>query len=725
MTDHLTMEEQLRRDMDALEQRCREAEHRADEAEQLTRATTLDEYLDACHNFMFTHFAVERDRPEKREWFPTSSDICRPAKLARWTDFPAQQRTALQTLYGIFDTEQSCFEDEHVLRVNADKRLVDRTIGSEDALEYFLHFSVEEPVQNIMSNMKREAKVCQKFAIEGGVFFHNHPNALDDSRVAHQAIERFPDRSQLDQGRGYTHHDQVCVCRHSNDGAVERALYICDYKAPHKLTIAHLRTCLRLADSLDIFQDVADRETTLASADPASKFEYHAERLTIAALSHTYNYMINNGLEYGLMTTGEAIMFLKVDWEQTRTLYYHLAEPGAEIEACLDKSDVRYHTPVSQYLAFTLITLGSPPIHPIHNSFKSALAQKLSKKWKMDFESTYRSIPSSEFEPPDPSYLLRDDTGQNHGQGQSQAQQPRRSNRIAQKSVEAQQPEQAKQPEKPQKAAKNEEAEPYCTHKCLMGLINNAVLDKRCPNVALHRQSSSNSCHALDHATFQQHLQDQLAKTLDKGLTPLHLQTDRSVLFRARLLSHGYTFIAKGTTLSYITALRHEAKIYERLSRVQGELVPVFLGHVDLRPLKRTYYYQPGVSLYYFVLLSWGGDPLDSGSRDLADVDVDLIIERLGLLHRQGVVHGAVRLQSVLADPRSGKLMLANFDRASIVKPPPRVPKKRGRGREEQEEGEGKAKEIRIADLSRDEFKILNELGDAKLIQLDMPILDF
>lgn len=40
--------------------------------------------------------------------------------------------------------------------------------------------------------------------------------------------------------------------------------------------------------------------------------------------------MIEGGLGYGLLTTGAAIVFLKVDWDEPETLYYHLAEPGPE-----------------------------------------------------------------------------------------------------------------------------------------------------------------------------------------------------------------------------------------------------------------------------------------------------------------------------------------------------------------------------------------------------------
>jgi len=66
--------------------------------------------------------------------------------------------------------------------------------------------------------------------------------------------------------------------------------------------------------------------------------------------------MIEGGLEYGLLTTGEAIVFLKINWDDPNILYYHLAEPGSEVQVHPDAS--RYCTAIAQVLAFSLIALG-------------------------------------------------------------------------------------------------------------------------------------------------------------------------------------------------------------------------------------------------------------------------------------------------------------------------------------------------------------------------------
>jgi hypothetical protein len=43
--------------------------------------------------------------------------------------------------------------------------------------------------------------------------------------------------------------------------------------------------------------------------------------------------MVENGLEYSFLTTGEAYVFLQIKEDEPHTLYYHLAEPNTKAEA--------------------------------------------------------------------------------------------------------------------------------------------------------------------------------------------------------------------------------------------------------------------------------------------------------------------------------------------------------------------------------------------------------
>ncbi|KAH6959685.1 hypothetical protein BKA56DRAFT_501244, partial [Ilyonectria sp. MPI-CAGE-AT-0026] len=83
------------------------------------------------------------------------------------------------------------------------------------------------------------------------------------------------------------------------------------------------------------YKDVVNRKTIPTSVDPDVRFQYYAERLTAAPITQICHCMIEGGLEFGLLTTGEAIVFLKIEWRKRETLPYHPAEPDAEVSCAL------------------------------------------------------------------------------------------------------------------------------------------------------------------------------------------------------------------------------------------------------------------------------------------------------------------------------------------------------------------------------------------------------
>ncbi|KAG6989444.1 hypothetical protein IWW34DRAFT_873831 [Fusarium oxysporum f. sp. albedinis] len=224
------------------------------------------------------------------------------------------------TLYDTFPTESRVFENRNFL-AGFGNRISQRPIADEKTLEYFLHNIVEDPVRAIIQQLKQVEEVSRAFRIGDGVVFENHPHALSD--VSEEVVDRetplipprTPDhRRDLKQLRP----DQICVYRSDNTLSSRRTMvYVSEYKPPHKLTAPHLRLGLR---AMDIHKEVVNRRTIPTSVDPDARFQYHAEKLTASAITQTYHYMIDSGLEYGLLTTGEAIMFLKVDWDEPETV---------------------------------------------------------------------------------------------------------------------------------------------------------------------------------------------------------------------------------------------------------------------------------------------------------------------------------------------------------------------------------------------------------------------
>lgn len=89
---------------------------------------------------------------------------------------------------------------------------------------------------------------------------------------------------------------------------------------------------------------------------------------------------------------------------------------------------------------------------------------------------------------------------------------------------------------------------------------------------------------------------------------PMYVKGTRGALFKVRLSSHGNTFVAKGMEEHNTHYLKHEEDMYNHLRPLQGTVIPVCLGSVDL---KLPYYYDHG-QYTRMLFLSWGGRPIFS-----------------------------------------------------------------------------------------------------------------
>lgn len=116
--------------------------------------------------------------------------------------------------------------------------------------------------------------------------------------------------------------------------------------------------------------------------------------------------MIQAGLTYGCVTTGEAFVFLKIDWTHPITLFYHLAEPMPEANEHRD--NLVCCTAVSQVLAFTVLALDAQARQEHGQDDRLSAIESLNT-WAVDWETILRSIPPSEraAPPTSPAYKSR------------------------------------------------------------------------------------------------------------------------------------------------------------------------------------------------------------------------------------------------------------------------------------------------------------------------------
>ncbi|KAK1656732.1 hypothetical protein BDP55DRAFT_639368 [Colletotrichum godetiae] len=285
------------------EERADREQERAEATEQQTQPTSLNEYIPACHSLASARLTVETDQHRIRHPL---------------LHFPADRR---------------CSESISFLSGRG-SRIAKRKITDEKALECFLQYSVEGPVKAIMDELKKVKEVQKAFDLVNGLVFENHPHALSDA--AAEVVERNLPSTPIS-----TRHNRKVDFQQSR-AASSLMLYIPEYKSPRQLPAQHLRSMNALEEVLT--QTRGSGITRRGSPQPPS---------------HTdLSYMIEDWLEHGLLTTGEAIVCVRLEWRESETLSFHLAEPSAEVEAYLKHADLR--TAVAQYLAFGLIALGVP-----------------------------------------------------------------------------------------------------------------------------------------------------------------------------------------------------------------------------------------------------------------------------------------------------------------------------------------------------------------------------
>lgn len=91
--------------------------------------------------------------------------------------------------------------------------------------------------------------------------------------------------------------DQFCVHVLADERQIP--VYTVEFKAPHKVTISELVAGLH---EIDLARDVLNQDS--------DTFESLATRLVAAVVTQIFLYMIDSGVHYGYICTGEAFVFL-------------------------------------------------------------------------------------------------------------------------------------------------------------------------------------------------------------------------------------------------------------------------------------------------------------------------------------------------------------------------------------------------------------------------------
>ena len=662
------------------EARIAELEAQIKAKEELTRSLTLTELLESCH-CLSESLSVQENKSLSTKGSTTkpTGKIC-PEKLQSWEEFPKLRQDAMDAIrdalqpsddeaYRIFDNSREAIN-------NMRKRVSQRKISSEDELRHYQTSAVENIAGDIMSELAGNPQFRHNLASGQKVTFSSHINGLGDSSDG---------RARLS---GPVFADRICVKTTGDDSA--ELLFIIEYKPPHKLSKKMLRVGLQ---EMDMLEAVVER--TIVPNNPDEKFNYMAEKVVAAAITQIYGYMVKSGLEYGCIMTGEAMVFLRIDEAKPRTIYFHLAEPVEEVKNSPANGFPHSLTMIGQLCSFCSLALSSNQRDQtwINKSVKDAC------RWDVDEENILQSLspdilkssaPPSAYRPrtyriADRSPCLTRGTKRrkrqadydiadvqalskrNHddsSDGSEHSPTPHRRGAVRQILPNRQQTNMrgGKEAQGSQNSASGgSSSRVYCTQKCLLGLVRGMALDSNCPNFELHQQGTDSQKHLITRTQFPTMVQQQLKSSLDLNIKYLWKQGARGMLFQIFLVSHGYTFVAKGTTEWLKSYLLHEGQIYNRLKWIQGELVPVYLGNIDLAWPWRDMF---GTPIIHMLLMSWGGECLTDDSLKDHQLQVQKLEAKFTSL---GVCHEDIRSANLLWNEELRRVIAIDFERSIII----------------------------------------------------------
>ena len=690
------------------------AEQALQQAQEETRHTTLDEYLRLCHEHLSETISVQTNKALCTQGDPSNAKgKVRPDFIKPWEGFIDTQKETLESLYAVYPSDDMlrCLDNRNYIRIQGEK-VAAQKLSSEQELVKNQRDTVETPVTAIIAHLKSLDPVRKEFGLAKGVEFYNHLNPLNENALAAELARKVADQQALEPSTphhlppsiSYCKPDQVCVYT-SFDNGIQPTLVV-EYKAPHKVTLDHLRHVLRHdRDPIELEKIINGSP----SQDTKGHFEYFAERMVAAVITQTFSYMVGCGTEYGYVSTAEAFIFLRIKPEEdAKTVYFHLAVPNADVKA--QKEDFpgtdpyRNQTAISQVLAFSLCAINSVQT-PCE--WRERVTQEL-ETWEVDYEAVLRQIPEtpeaadksspflSEYIPktynlvvPKGTRRIRnrlrsskathnDSATQNH-QGTPPSSDDESSPSItptrphgAPRSKQAprgQRSQRSSAPTGATSSSRGGQRRAFCTQLCLQGLAQGGALDRQCPNVSNHCKGGyEGDKHQLGGEEFRILLGEQLRRGRGNACQPLWMQGARGALFRLTLISHGYTVVGKGTITAYIKELRHEAEVYQRLVALQAIHIPICLGSIDL---DQPFYYDDGVRIMHFMLLSWAGECLDESktapSTDRQTWTSDLV-RAVSAIHGAGVLHQDIRMPNLLWNEETKRVMVIDFEGAEIVK---------------------------------------------------------
>ncbi|PNY21914.1 Uncharacterized protein TCAP_07188 [Tolypocladium capitatum] len=648
------------------ERREKEKERQEKEKEQRkNQKTTLEEYLHNCHFHLYKKLALA-DKSKFSTGLATRVDgKYYPKWLRPWNSFTNYHRQQHFEEITRVCGERRLFNQESTTR-DLGTTVSRHPAGNENAIDRFEKLAVEDPVWDILAPVWEEEGLHRKYQVRGLRFtnnIHDFTQPSNDSQLGDMDLskerqgrrQRTGTSKRTPSAQGVTNpllRPDGWGIRTRLDGD-DNLAFVYDYKAAHKFALEHLKAAVAKEKLFMEVIELTNSDEYKKGTDLREKEK--AEARIAMALTQVFNYMVWYGVAYGYVAAGKSLVFLHFDRAEPQTLYYHLCVPDEEVgEASAgDWAGPLSYTAVAQLASFCLLSLRSEALKG--DSLDAALqkAKKELATWGEPYEDaahlleaesanspsassspdTDSSVFRSKATPAGREYPLRSKSSCKAAAvlpGDSDDDEQDRPERHlcrtwtrTDANERKEGPSSGSNKDNDSETSDSAPTKQYCTQACLLGLKTGGDLDGNCPNFG-----------AI------------------------------GLLFKLELAPYGYTFVGKGTLSGYLRRLEHESRVYARLDRLQGKVVPVYLGIVQLA---RGYVLPGGARVVDMMLMSWGGEEaLDVGAPDLTAE----VRRSSQAVWAEGVYHGDERGPNLLWNDERRRVMLIDFDRATLLPTP-------------------------------------------------------
>ena len=324
------MEDELERLRNELkEERSRRAEEQrkrvdAERVAAFAATQNLTAFLEGCHKLSKLIKPVTEISSATGGSTTNQTGRLFPERILSWDDFPAKQHEIWDRLADV-KSAWSRRVYPSITNLKYLERMIE-LIASEDELRFVERLVVESMVKHFFDEMEQDSEMDTSLCANGTISFENQARFREaDVGTIQRAVEGWSVSDHTSAHRRNTRADQYCVLR-SKDG-IARPVVAIEYKAPHKLTIKEI--CTGLQGEIQPERDVIDKNE--------DGFEFLCKNLMAAVITQLFAYMIDKGVKYGYICTGEAYIFMHTP--QTRGAYITASTYRAGIMTMMTRHD--------------------------------------------------------------------------------------------------------------------------------------------------------------------------------------------------------------------------------------------------------------------------------------------------------------------------------------------------------------------------------------------------